>query len=289
MSGLEVIPIATGIVCAAAAVKQIVSRAQRQEKSKASFYSDDEDYEGESRRSRRSRSRNRFCDRPHNRSRNTSRSRSNSRSSRRSVSLSRDSPRGWTFMYKSRSRSRRIDRRVSRSLAQPKRSRSRNSARQESRRRHGMGSSPERSTLNSSHHQPLRLNDQEMRRITTQWRHNPMKHLQPCEGKVVRVVAQYPSRHAYATAGYTCTSCHHKVAGSEIATWHNFLPNDQGEVWLHRDFILRYHAKSDKGFQYNICGAWVTGIEQLVLHFTGHRYGELRRVIPVAEWRGSLG
>ena len=288
MSGLEVIPIATGIVCAVAAVNQIVSRKKGRDGSKARYFSDDEDYDGKSRFSRRSRSRGRSYNIPLNQYRKKSRSRSNSKSRRRSVSLSRDSPAGWTFMYKSRSKNRLLDRRVCRSRSRPRRSRSRTHTRQESRTRREKGPSPEHGILSSGHRQPLRLSESEAGRITGHRRHNPVKKFQLCKGKVVEV-KQYRSRDTYAVAGYTCTSCHYTVADSKIATWHNFLPKDQGEVWLHRDFILQHHARNYQKFHCIICGAWVTEIEQLVRHFTGHRYAELRGVIPATEWKGSLG
>ena len=288
MSGLEVIPIVTGIVCAAAAAKQIVSRARRKGENKTSYYSDDEYYDGRSRHPRRSRSRSRARNRSRSRLRNSSHSRSNSRSSRRSVSLSRDSPRGWTFMYKSRSKSRMLDRKASRSRSRPRRPQRRTHARQDSGRKRGRSPSPEHSTLSSSHRQPLRLNDQEVQLITSHWRHNPIIYLQLCKSEEIQVT-RYHDRNGCAKVIYICQSCNQAIAESEIATWHFFLPKDQGEAWLHRDYILQNHAKNYRDFQCQICEAWVTGVEQLVLHFSSHRYAELRRFIPAAQWKGSLG
>ena len=260
MSGIEAIPIVTGIVCAIGAAKSLLSGKK---KDRGSERHDDWD-------DRRHR------DGKHSK-RGRCRRRSNNRSSR-SFSLSRDSPHSITFRYKSRSRSRWSDSNSERSRFKASHSR---------RSRTNRRSSRQQCYRNSSHNGQRHLHGEDREsRLVMPSPYDAVPRLDFCNGKVEEIRMGRPDGSLMRDV-YICKRCNLEIVEPGIASWHRFEPNDRGEVSLHKNFILRSHEARDGQFGCMICYKWVTGYKRLVRHLMKHRYADLANVVPESEWEGS--
>ena len=260
MSGLEAIPIVTGIVCAVGAAKSLISGKKKDRGRAGRDHGDDRDYRG-GRHSRRSRSRRR----------------STSRSSR-NFSLSRDTPHSIAFKYRSRSRSRWSESSSERSRSRIPRSRRSRPSRRSSRRRR-----PRSSSCNGKR----RLHrDDRAGRLIKPSPYDEAPHLEFCNGNVERIRTWFSDSSVMRDI-YICKRRNLEIAKPGIPSWHRFSPSDRGKVGLHKSFILRSHEARDGKFGCMICHRWMTGYKSLVFHLMNHRYTDLENVVPESEWNGS--
>ena len=260
MSGIEAIPIVTGIVCAIGAAKSLLSGKKNKRGRKRHDNWDDRKYR-DGRHSKRSRSR----------------TRSYSRSSR-TFSLSRDTPHSMAFRYKSRSRSRWSDSNSERSHSKALRSR---------RSRPNRRSSRQQYYQSSSHNGQRHLHGEDRTsRLVMPSPYDEVPRLDFCNGRVDRIRMGSPDGSLMRDV-YICKRCNLEIVGPGIASWHRFEANDRGEVSLHKNFILRSHEARDGQFGCLICHKWVTGYKSLVRHLMNHRYADLANVVPESEWKGS--
>ena len=259
MSGLEAIPIATGIVSAIAAAKSLWP-GRKNEKRRVRFDDRNDRSHRDGRHSRRGRARER----------------SSSRSSR-AFSLRRDSPHSIAFSYESRSQSRwsgsnseRIRSKGSRRISYPNRRSSR-------RRRHRSSSYNGKRCL---------YDDDRARRRIMPSPDEEAPRLDFCNGRVDKIQRKSPNG-SHTRDVYICKDCNLEIVKFGIRSWHRFLANDRGEVDLHKNFILRSHEARDGKFGCRICPSWFKGYKSLVFHLMDHRYSDLENVVPESEWKGS--
>ena len=262
MSGLELIPIVTGIVCAVGAAKGLISGKKRDRDR-------GRDREGRSQRDDRNYPDGRHCRRSRSRRRSTSKS-------SREISLSRDTPHSVVFRWKSRTESQYFD--------------DSSSDRIDTRTPHFRRSSPSRRSSRrrcrhrSSSHGGRRRNRRSRERQML-YEDDALPRSVLCNGRV----DQIQNRSSYATKDtYICQRCNLEIVDSGIASWHVFFPRDRGEVKIHKNFILRSHEARDGKFGCPLChDRWMPGYRSLVLHLRKHRYAELENVVPENEWIGS--
>ena len=260
MSGIEAIPIVTGIVCAIGVVKSLLS-SKRNDRGRARHDDWDDRRYRDGRHSKRSRSRRR----------------SNSRSSR-TISLSRDTPHSIAFRYKSWSRSRWSDSNSERSRSKASHSR---------RLRPNRRSSRQQGYRSSSHNGQRHLHGEDRAsRLVMPSPYDEVPHLNFCNGRVDRIQMERPDGSLIRDV-YICKRCNLEIVEPGIKSWHRFEANDRGVVSLHKNFILRSHEGRDGQFGCIICYKWMTGYESLVRHLTNHRYADLANVVPASEWKGS--
>ena len=260
MSGIEAIPIVTGIVCAVGAAKSLLSGKKKDRARERHHDWDDRRYRN-GRHSKRSRSRRR----------------SNSRSSR-TFSLNRDTPHSIAFRYKSRSRSRWSDSNSERSRSKALYSR---------RSRPNRRSSRQQRHRSSSHNgQRYLYGEDRASRLVNPSPYDEVPRLDFCNGRVDRIRMGRPDGSLMRDV-YICKRCNLEILEPGIPSWHRFEANDRGEVSLHKNFILRSHEARDGRFGCMICYKWVTGYKSLVRHLMNHRYADLANVVPESEWKGS--
>ena len=267
MSGLELIPIVTGIICAIGATRGMISGKRKDRDRAGREHRSDRDYR-DGRSSRRSRARGR----------------SNDRSSR-SISLSRDTLHSITFRYKSHSQ-----RRWSNSSSERRRSKTPHTRRSTPNRR-----SSHARRYRSSSHDGKRRDRRSRNRLRGDARASRLIMVSPdeevprldfCNGRVDRIRVGPPDD-AHVRYVYICNCCSLEVVKDRITSWHQFLPSDRGKVKLHRNFILRSHEARDGKFGCMLCPRWTTGYKSLVFHLEKHRYADLENVVPEEEWMGS--
>lgn len=267
MSGLELIPIVTGIVCAVGAAKSLMS-GKKNDRSRAGRNRRDGGSYRDGRHSMRSRSRGR----------------SSSRTSR-TMSLSRDTPHSVAFRWKSRSQSRWSDSRSERSRSKPPRSRRSSPKRRSSRGRRCRSSSRDGQRPRRRSYERLDGDDQ-IRRLTMPLTYDEAPRLGFCKGRVDRRQVTFLNGRQVREM-YVCNGCNLEIVEPGIASWHRFSPRDRGEVTLHKDFILRSHEAQDGKLGCMLCGKWMTGYKRFVSHLSKHRYTDLVHTIPQSEWKGS--
>ena len=267
MSGLEAIPIVTGIVCAVGAAKSLFW-GKKNDRGRIGREQRDERNYRDGRHSRRSRSRRR----------------SSSRTSR-TISLSRDTPHSIVFKYRSRSESQLFDSSRNRICSRTPHSRRSSPHRKSSRRRRHRSSNHDGQRRNRRNSERLHSDDRAPRLIMPS-PYDEAPHLDFCNGRVDRVRRGFPDG-SYLTDIYVCKRCNLEIVGSGIASWHKFLPSDRGEVKLHKNFILRSHEARDGKFGCMLCHRWMPEFRSLVLHLRNHRYADLEDVVPESEWIGS--
>ena len=260
MSGIEAIPIVTGIVCAVGAAKSLLPGKKKDRGRERHDDWDDRRYR-DGRHSKRSRSRRR----------------SNSRSSR-TFSLSRDTPHRIALRYKSRPRSRWSD-----SDSERRRSKASNSRRSRPNRRSSRQHIFRGSGRNGQRH--LHGKDRASRLVMPS-PYDEVPRLDFCNGRVDRIRMGRPDGSIMRDV-YICKRCNLEIVEPGIASWHRFEADDRGEVSLHKNFILRSHEARDGQFGCMLCHKWVTGYKSLVRHLMNHRYADLANVVPESEWRGS--
>ena len=260
MSGIEAIPIVTGIVCAIGAAKSLLSGKKKDRGRERHVERDDRRYR-DGRHSKRSRSRGR----------------SSSRTSR-SFSLNRDTPHSIAFRYKSRSRSRWSDSNSERSRSKAFRSR---------RPRPKRRSSRPQGYRSSSHNGQRHLHSKNRAsRLVMSSPYDEVPRLDFCNGRVERIRMGSPDGSLMKDV-YICKRCNLEIVEPGIASWHRFEADDRGEVSLHKNFILRSHEARDGQFGCMICYKWMIGYKSLISHLMNHRYADLANVVPESEWRGS--
>lgn len=267
MSGLEAIPIVTGIVCAFGAAKSLMSGKKNDRGRAGRDRGDDRSY-GDGRQSMRSRTRGR----------------SSSRSSR-TISLSRDTPNSVAFRWKSRSQSQWSDSSRERSRPKPPRSRRSSRKRRSSHGRRYRSSSRDGQRPRRRSYERLHGEDR-TGRLTMPLTYDEAPRMPFCNGKVDKIQIRTPNGRQVREM-YVCNGCHLEIVEPGISSWHRFWPHDGGEVTLHKDFILRSHEAQDGKFGCMLCGKWMTGYERLVSHLSNHRYTDLVHTIPQGDWKGS--
>ena len=260
MSGIEIIPIATGIVCAVGAMMSLLTSKRTDRGRERHDNRDDRTHRG-GRHSKRSRARGR----------------SNSRSSRM-LSLSRDTPHSIAFRYKSRSRSRWSDNNSERSRSKPSYSQRSRPKRRSSRHQYHRSSSHNGQRHLYSENQP--------RRLVMPSPYDEVPRLDFCNGRV-DMIRRRRSDGSIIRDIYVCKRCNLEIVEPGIASWHRFEAKDRGEVSLHKNFILRSHEARDGHFGCMICYKWVTGYKSLVRHLMNHSYADLANVALESEWKGS--
>lgn len=266
MSGLEVIPIVTGIVCAVGAAKHLMS-GKKNDRGRTS--------------------RNREDDRSYKDGRHSMRSRSRRRSSSRTartISLSRDTPHSVALRWKSRSQSRWSDTRRERSRSKPPRSRRSSTERRSSRGRRHRSSSRNGQRPRRKSYERLHCDDR-TRRLIMPWTYDEAPRLGFCKGRVDRVLVRFLNGRQVREM-YVCNGCHWEIVEPGIPSWHQILPRDRGEFRLHKNFVLRSHEAQDGKFGCMLCGKWMTEYKRLVSHLSNHRYTDLVHAIPQGEWKG---
>lgn len=260
MSGIEIIPIATGIVCAVGAVMSLLPSKKNDRGRERHDNRDDRTY----RRGRHS-------------ERSRARGRSNSRRSRM-LSLSRDTPHSIALMYKSRSRSRWSD---------SNRERSRSKAPHSQRSRPNRRSSRHRYHRSSSHNGQRHLySEDRARRLVMPSPYDEVPRSDPCNGRV-DMIRRGRSDGSIIRNINVCKRCKLEIVEPGIPSWYQFETKDRRKVTLHKNFILRSYKARDGQFGCMICHKCVTGYESLVHHLTNHRYVELANVALESEWKGS--
>ena len=257
MSGVEAIPIVTGIVCAVGAAKGLITGKKKKRGR------DPVDYQN-------------YRDGRHSR-RSHTRRRSSSRLSR-TVSLSRDTPHSIAFRYKSRSRSRLSHDSGERNRSKTPRPRRSSPERRSFRRRRYRSSSRDR--------ERRLLDDNRACRLITPSPYDEAPRLNFCNGTVERIRIELPDG-SLIKDSYVCRRCNLEIVEPGISSWHRFLASDRGEISLHKNFILRSHEARDGKFGCHICRRWLTGYKSLVSHLMDHRYTDLENVVPKNEWQGS--
>ena len=261
VTGIEVIPVVAGIVCAVAAAKGL-SPGKKNDRSRAGHDHWDDRYYRPGTHTRRSRARG-----------------GSSGRSSRALSLSRDTPHSIAVRWDSQSQSQWFNSGSERIRSKTPRSR-RSSPRRRYRSSSRDGKRPKRRNHESLH------GDDRARRLTMPLPYDEAPPLEFCDGKVERKQSRTPDG-SRVREMYVCNGCNLGFEEPRIAPWHRFSPRDQGEVALHKNFILRSHEARDGKFGCILCHRWMTGFKSMVFHLSDHRYADLENVVPDSEWKGS--